>query len=432
MRMNRVAGLLLVLGLAFLVQPASAQEPEQAAAGALNLFFDCQGFGCFDFDYFRREIPYVNWVRDREDSDLHVLVTSQRTGGGGQEHRLNFIGRDGFAGQDGLLVVSTSGDATSDEVRDAVAQRLALGLVAYLADTPLADRLRVIAEEVEEEDAQAASPQDDPWDFWVFNLGLNGNFNGQSSQGSSNVRGSGSAGRVTEAWKFDLRGSYYWNRRRFELSAGDTIFYREEWDAESLLVKSLTPHWSAGVRGEVGGSTFQNERFRWSFAPGIEYNVFPYSESSRRSLTFQALLDSRYWDYDEVTIFGESDELRHAAVLAGSLSLTQPWGTASISLTDSYYLHDLGKNRLSLFGFMNVRLFRGFSVNTFASYSRIRDQLNIAAVDPTNEEILLSQRQLATSYSFSVSFGIQYRFGSIFNNVVNPRFGGSGGPIFFF
>jgi hypothetical protein len=39
------------------------------------------------------------------------------------------------------------------------------------------------------------------------------------------------------------------------------------------------------------------------------------------------------------------------------------------------------------------------------------------------------QRQLATSYSYSVYFGVSYTFGSIFNNVVNPRFGSSGGGM---
>ena len=40
-------------------------------------------------------------------------------------------------------------------------------------------------------------------------------------------------------------------------------------------------------------------------------------------------------------------------------------------------------------------------------------------------EVLLRQRELATGYRFFVSGGISYRFGSIFNNVVNPRFTGT-------
>jgi len=42
----------------------------------------------------------------------------------------------------------------------------------------------------------------------------------------------------------------------------------------------------------------------------------------------------------------------------------------------------------------------------------------------TEEEILLEQRQLATQYDYFLSLGLRYTFGSIYSNVVNPRFGG--------
>ncbi|MCH7992408.1 MAG: hypothetical protein IIC35_08325, partial [Gemmatimonadetes bacterium] len=43
------------------------------------------------------------------------------------------------------------------------------------------------------------------------------------------------------------------------------------------------------------------------------------------------------------------------------------------------------------------------------------------------------QRKLQNSFNYFTSFGFPYQFGSIFNNIVNPRFGGSrGGGVFFF
>jgi hypothetical protein len=41
----------------------------------------------------------------------------------------------------------------------------------------------------------------------------------------------------------------------------------------------------------------------------------------------------------------------------------------------------------------------------------------------TAEEILLRQKQLNTAYELAGNIGITYTFGSIYNNVVNPRFG---------
>lgn len=48
-------------------------------------------------------------------------------------------------------------------------------------------------------------------------------------------------------------------------------------------------------------------------------------------------------------------------------------------------------------------------------------------VSASTEEILVRQRELATGYQYEVGFGVSYSFGSIFNNVVNPRFRNVGG-----
>jgi hypothetical protein len=40
----------------------------------------------------------------------------------------------------------------------------------------------------------------------------------------------------------------------------------------------------------------------------------------------------------------------------------------------------------------------------------------------TREEVLLRQTQLATGYRARAYAGLSYTFGSVFNNVVNPRF----------
>jgi hypothetical protein len=49
--------------------------------------------------------------------------------------------------------------------------------------------------------------------------------------------------------------------------------------------------------------------------------------------------------------------------------------------------------------------------------------------------VLLRQKQLETNYSYYAFMSLNCTFGSILNNVVNPRFGGGGGgggSIFFF
>jgi len=256
--------------------------------------------------------------------------------------------------------------------------------------------------------------------------------NGQATSSFSHYSGRASANRTTEAWKFSLSGHYSRFVQEFEFPRSDgTILEekvtREDWGVTSSLVKSLGPQWALGVRAAAGSSTFLNQDFRWNLRPGVEYNFFPYAESSRRSLTLQYLVGPTHFDYTELTIFGETEETLVQQTLVARLSIVEPWGRWSTSLSSAQYLHDTSKYNVSLSGSFSIRLFRGFSVTALGSYSWIRDQLFISGENLSDEFILLQQRQLETNYRYLTSLGITYRFGSIFNNVVNPRFGSSGG-----
>ncbi|MFC1561269.1 hypothetical protein ACFL4V_02215, partial [Candidatus Latescibacterota bacterium] len=72
---------------------------------------------------------------------------------------------------------------------------------------------------------------------------------------------------------------------------------------------------------------------------------------------------------------------------------------------------------------LSLRLFEGLSLNLHGRYSRIHDQLSLPGKGATEEEILLHRKQLATQYDFFTYFGLSYTFGSIYTNIVNPRFG---------
>ena len=436
MRYLSVAALAGLLLLATGV-PTKAQERNESEL--VNLFFDCQAPGCHDLDFFRREAPFVNWVRDREVADVHLLITSQSTGGGGRQYTLSFIGLDDFEGKDQELGHATAGDATSDEQRNALSERVKLGLVPYVQSTSAADRLRVVYGDPGRPGGPpgrgggpaagvGAGASDDPWDFWVFRISANGFMNGQATSSFSNTFGRVSADRTTETWKISLGGNFSRNKQSFEISDGSTVEeIRRDWGTNASVVRSIGEQWAVGIRGDVGSSTFVNQDLRWSVKPGVEYNFFPYAESSRRSLTLQYLVGPNYFEYTERTIFDEKYETVPQQVLAAELSLVEPWGRWSTSVTGEQYLHDTSKYSVTISGNFNIRLFQGFSIRMGGNYSWIRDQLFISAAGATDEQILLRQRQLGTSYRYFTSFGIEYRFGSIFNNVVNPRFGGHSG-----
>ena len=376
----------------------------------------------------RTEINFVDYVRDRQDAQIHILATTQATGGGGTEFTLHFIGlRELTNLSDTLKYVSPPG-ASQDDLRRGLAQTIKLGLVRYFAHLGQTARFSVTYVSPTGEGAGNKAAAKDRWHLWVFRLTANGYGNGEKSDSFVSLYGSVSANRTTEAWKsaFGVNGNY--GQSRFILSDGSTFnSYSHSYGFNDLLVKSLGSHWSAGQRASWTSSTFLNQKRAIRFAPALEFDVFPYSQSTRRMLTLQYSPGINFLRYQDTTIFGKISEVRGDQTLTASLDLRQPWGSVSSSVEGAAYMNDFTKRHLIFFNSLDLHLFKGLSLSLFGQASLLRDQLYLPAGNLSDEERLLRLRQLETSYNYFVQVGLSYSFGSIYNNIVNPRFGGSSG-----
>jgi len=405
----------------------------------VRVFLDCQGPGC-DFDLTRREITWVTWVRDREDADVHLLVRFTQSGAG-FSYETDFIGRREFEGTNHTLELFSSQTDTQDERRRGLIERFKLGLVRYVGGTPAAEFLRITYEPLEAGVGPGVGPgaqsqttaENDPWNLWVFGINAGGSVQGQSRTSRESVNGSLSAARISEAWKFRWGARTRYSSDEFEFADGTKLAsVQKSSGTDVLLVKSFGPHWGAGGRTSLTSSTFSNQSMRFNMQPAVEYNIFPYSESSRRQLTFQYGVGMSMLRYDEETVFAVTEENIYEQSLSVSLSLRQPWGSVSTSLRASHFLDDVSKNQVSLFGNASIRIVRGLSINFFGNISRVRDQVFLARRGATDDEVLLRRRALQTDFNYSTNISIRYTFGSIFNAIVNPRFDNRGGGVIFF
>jgi hypothetical protein len=188
-------------------------------------------------------------------------------------------------------------------------------------------------------------------------------------------------------------------------------------------VKSISDHWSAGVSFWYDWDTFKNISSNKGVAPAVEYNLFPYSESTRRELRSLYLLHYRDRAYVDTTLYDKIAEKLLYQSLDITLELTERWGLVETTLSAANYLHDFKKNMLSFRVNLSLRLFRGLSVDFSGQYSAVHDQIHLAKGGGSEEDILLRRKEQATNYRYSSSIGISYTFGSIYSNVVNPRFG---------
>jgi hypothetical protein len=396
--------------------PASAS---QAAPQQVRVFLDCTQ--CFQ-DFLRTDVTFVDYVRDRSEADVHVLITSTETGGGGREYTLAFIGAGSYQAIDRTLKAVTTQSDSEDLVRRQLATALRIGLLSYVARDGVPPQLGVTVRLGSEDERPAVAG--DRWNNWVFSLQGSASFEGEESSRQTQLGASAGADRITPDWKITFGTELDHETEQFDLDEDDPVHVeRREREFRSLVVKSLGEHWSVGAGTEIGSSTFTNMRFSVEAAPAIEFNVFPYSQYTRRQLRVLYLLGARHVRYHEETLFGRLEETLPLHELNVTFEQREPWGSLQASLEGSQYLHDPGKSRLEADGEVSLRVVRGLSVSAEVNASRIRDQLSLPRRGATPEEIFLRLRQLQSGYQYDFQFSLTYSFGSIFSSVVNPRFG---------
>ena len=419
-RHGMAMGFLLLCAAPLASQDAlrSGQEPDIASSreDAPFVFLDC---GRCDDAHIRREITFVNYVREPDLAQVHVLVTDQATGSGGRMFTLSFLGRREFAGLDHTLQYNSPQSNTAAQERDGFTHMLSLGLVPYVARTPVAHQVRLtVAESLAPQLASMA----DPWRNWTMEVYAGGNLNMESTQRAWNARYGFYANRVTEEWKIRLRPYFNNNARLIRRTDRDDVrISHRRHGFDSFVIRSLGEHWGAGFFVDYITTTIDNLDHKVTVTPALEYSLYPYSEASRRQVTVAYRVGYEFADYITETIFQKTREHLFGHVLSTSVQYRQPWGSVSSGLTGLQYFHDAGLYRLTFDGGVSLRIGRGVSLNLGGSYQRINDQLSLPRGDASLEDILLERRRLATSYRGSGTVGLSYTFGSIFSNVVNPR-----------
>jgi len=396
------------------------QSPAPPGPPRVQVFLDCDD--CFS-DYLREETGFVNFVRDRNDGDVHVIITSTNTGSGGREYSIAFIGARAFAGRDTTLKVVTGTGDPEDVRRRQLLNALRVGLLPYVAGSSVPANLEV-GVELREQTSSVPGSQRDRWNSWVFSVEGSASVSGEETQRQRQFSAELSADRITPNWKITFGYELDHEREQFDLDEEDPVdVRRREHDFNALIVKALGEHWSVGARGEVRSSTFDNIELRIAAAPAIEYNLFPYSAYQRRQLRSQYAVGLARQSYYEETLFGKFEETLPAHELSVTYDQRERWGSVEGRVEWFQYLNDTSKYRLEAYGDLSWRIRRGLSISLEGSASRVRDQISLRRRGATQEEIFLRLRELQSGYEYDFSIGFTYSFGSIFSSIVNPRFG---------
>ena len=384
---------------------------------ALMIFIDAPGL---DPLALVKDMAYARPVPGPEEAQVWVRITS-RAVEAGTEFSLSFVGQLGFSGvNDDLKIVAAAGGSPEDTLRT-VAQTLGFGLMRYVVRTPLSKYMHIALL-----DKVSPTAVTDPWNFWVFSLSADAFLMGESTYKSQMYFGNFSAQRVTENLKVRLSVGATIQKDRYDLPDYKYSSSLNSQNLRGLIARSINDHWSIGASVSVYASSFSNTRLGIDWAPGIEYDVFPYSQSTKKQLRLLYQVGFRSFHYIEETIFDRTAETRWGQSLTATLELKQPWGSISTTLDGYHYFYDFSKYRVELNGEISFRILEGLNFNIDGGGSWIRDQLNLAKGGASFEEAILRRKELSTIYTYFFMVGFSYSFGSIRSNIVNPRFGTSG------
>jgi hypothetical protein len=446
----RIIPLLLILAFLSFHPPAISQTliDNYSPPNKLGVFIDgCErrDGGC-DLDYIRTEITAVDFYRDNQKADVFLLINRNRSGGGGRQYQLIFIGQQNIhAGRTDTLYVNNRQLDTDFEVRDKLTRYIKLGLAPYVAKTKAGEEIEINMKTDSAILEDSIQETIDPWNYWVFNVGGDANIELEELSSDINIGGDININRITDEWKISLSGRIDERLRRTIQKVprvddnGDPVldgdgnqivddvannFDVSEFGFNHQLVKSISPQWSYGYDIAGRQNTRLNYQFQTSFRPAVEYNFFPEAVQNTRFLRINYGIELRNNRYVEETISGILKETRVLHSLRTSLGLNKRWGNLEVGYRLRNYLDDFSSWSTGLNIRADVRVTGNLSFYVRAEGNYVKDQIYLASGDFTEQDILSGRVTLPSAYIIDTRFGFNYRFGSNLNNFINRRFFG--------
>ena len=381
-----------------------------------KLFIKCDR--CDD-TYIRKEINYVDHVRDQALANIQLFIYRNRNANNGNRYTLDFIGNEFFSDKNISLQVDTNPKMTRDEIRSSLKNKIELGLVYYLIETDISNKIRITYDSAILSDEIESSS--DKWNNWVFQSAGDANFENETSRKKSNINLQFDADKVTDNIKLQFDLDFERSNDRYE---NDDNIFTSRRNRKSFSMKSvwsLNEKWSAGFSGGASSDTYQNIDFRYHILPAIEYSFFPYNEFVRREMVINYRIGYGYRNYIEKTIYDKLKEDVYVHFVGFETRFRQPWGEINTNLSGKSFLQDPEKYSLRFDSWFSIRVFEGLSVRLGGELELIRDQLSLPMRNVSIEDLLLQQKEIATDFFTEFRIGLSYTFGSAYNNYLNSR-----------
>lgn len=391
-----------------------AQNPQATPKiERLKIFIEGSGYGA---DHIRQSINFVDFVNDPATADVHLIVIREATGSGGYNYTVWFNSLSFEQIDDFNLSVYTLPDETIHQTRSLLTNAIVKGLLPFFNEVSASEDYEV---KVVPKSTVPENELNDRWHNWVFRLSTTGGFDYEESKNGYNYTTTLKADKVTE--KLKINNYLYFTERVTNYDEGN---YQYRYNYKYMYTKavfSLSEHWSTGGTLYAYQSSYYNTRWSVSYLHAIEYNFFPWKESNKHMLALAYSAGFESLAYYEKTVMGKMQESLPIQKIYLTSQIIQSWGDISLNLTGSQYLHDISLYNLSASTDLSFRISKGLSLTVRFTAESVHNQIYIPESSYSLEDILLNNLALPSRFELSGSLGISYRFGSIYNNVVNKR-----------
>jgi len=401
--------------LIFIILLNFSSFAQKTTIKTLNMFIDCN---FCDMEYIKKEINFVNYVRDSKDANVHILITSQAAANKGNEYSFFFYGLKEFKNMNDTLIFVSDADNTEDEIRRIQLKVLKMGLIYYMSHNNDFSGINISQTKTNNKQIK-----EDKWKNWVFDINVNGFFKDESSFRNVSSWSNISAEKITKEIKTEFQGHYSFVNKEYTVNNEKHKTFNSSMHLSWLTVKSINDHWSYGFKAYAGNSKFKNFKLNSNISPAIEYNLFSYSQSTQKQLRFLFFSGYNYLYYNDTTIYDKLQEGFFNENLEIAYEIKEKWGNISVAINNLIYLPDYSKYLLSLNTRSKIRIIKGFSLLLNGGVSLIHNQIYIPKGELSLEDILTQKKQQETNHLYWIKIGLSYTFGSKYNNIVNPRFG---------